>query len=131
MSDIIKKDDTGIVSLLHGKGGLDIPKPFVKDTFLLETHIAGTTHIEGIKELEPFLTEETRLSFFRETDNAYDSRAIAIKTADGVKIGYVPQEKNEIISRLMDAGKLIYGKISEKEFVGNWLKITVEVFLND
>jgi len=131
MSDIIKKEDAGIVSLIHGKDGLTLPKPFSKDTFLFEAHVAGTTHVEGIKELEPFLTEETRLSFFREPENPYDPQAIVIRTAAGAKIGFVPREKNEVISRLMDAGKLIYGAISSKEWVRNWLKITIRVYLSD
>ena len=43
MSDIVKKDDTGLVSLLHGKGGgLTIPKPFERDIFLFDRYVAGT-----------------------------------------------------------------------------------------
>ena len=54
MHDIAKIENGGLVSLLHGKGGeLTIPKPFEKDIFLFDTYIAGTTHIEGMEELEP------------------------------------------------------------------------------
>ncbi len=67
-------------------------------------------------------------SFF---DNPYDKRAIVIKNADGVKIGYIPRADNKIFARLMDAGKLLFGKISSKEKQGIWLKIDIAVFLHD
>ncbi len=55
-----------------------------------DTYVAGTTHIEGIEELEPHLNVVDGLEFFREPDNRYDKQAIVIKTIDGGKIGYVP-----------------------------------------
>ena len=132
MSDIVKSDQGGLVSLMHGKGGgLTIPKPYERDIFLFYTHVAGTTHIEGIEELEPHLNIDDRLDFFREPDNKYDKRAIMVKTTDGVKIGYVPREDNAVFSRLMDAGKLLYGRISEKEVRGTWIKINIKIFLHE
>ena len=132
MSDIVKSNEGGLVSLLHGKGGgLPIPKPFEKDIYLFDSHVAGTTFIEGIEELEPHLNIDDRLDFFREPDNKYDKRAIMVKTTDGVKIGYVPREDNVVFSRLMDAGKLLYGRISEKEVRGTWIKINIKIFLHE
>lgn len=132
MSDIVKKDDTGLVSLLHGKGGgLTIPKPFERDIFLFDSYVAGTSYIESIEELEPHLNVDDRLDFFREPDNKYDSKAIVIKNTDGVKIGYVPREDNAIFSRLMDAGKLLFGRITHKETKGRWLKIRIKIYLHE
>ena len=54
-----------------------------------------------------------------------------VKTTDGVKIGYVPREDNVVFSRLMDAGKLLYGRISEKEVRGTWIKINIKIFLHE
>jgi len=98
---------------------------------LFDTHVAGTSYVEGIEELEPHLYTDDKLDFFREPDNPHDKRAIVIKNADGVKIGYVPQSDNVIFSRLMDAGKLLFGRISSKEMQGNWLKIEIKVFLHE
>ncbi|NLE62929.1 MAG: restriction endonuclease, partial [Bacteroidales bacterium] len=53
------------------------------------------------------------------------------KNADGVKIGYIPRADNKIFARLMDAGKLLFGKIASKEKQGIWLKIDIAVFLRD
>ncbi|MBE7011954.1 MAG: restriction endonuclease [Ruminococcaceae bacterium] len=95
-NDIIKTEGGGLVSLLHGKGGgLTIPKPFEKDIFLFDSHVAGTYFIEGIEELEPHLNIDDRLDFFREPDNKHDPKAIVIKNTDGVKIGYVPRGDND------------------------------------
>ncbi len=131
MSDIIKTEGTGLMGLIHGQGGLTIPKPFAHDIFLFDSHVAGTTFIEGIEELEPHLKIDDRLDFFREPDNPYDKKAIVIKNTDGVKVGYVPREDNVIFSRLMDAGKLLFGKITHKEMKGKWLNIKIKIYLHE
>lgn len=132
MSDLITTETGGLMSLLHNQNGeLAIPKPFEKDIFLFDTHIAGTSYIDGIEELEPNLNEDDKLDFFREPDNKYDKRAIVIKTIDGVKIGYVPRYDNVIFSRLMDAGKLLFGRISSKEGSGRWVRINIKVYLHE
>ena len=132
MGELIKGEGAGLIGLLHGKGGeLDIPKPFERDIFLFETHVAGTGHIDGILELEPHMQEGDRLDFFREPDNPFDKKAIVIRNTDGVKIGYVPKADNAIFARLMDAGKLIFGRIEAKKIRGDWLNIEIKVFLHE
>ncbi|MBR3817460.1 MAG: HIRAN domain-containing protein [Clostridia bacterium] len=132
MSDMIKSTESGLVGLLHGNNsGLSIPIPFERDIYLFDSHVAGTTFISGIKELEPHLNINDRLDFFREPDNEYDPKAIVIKTVNGVKIGYVPKDDNLIFSRLMDAGKLLFGRITNKEIKGNWVKIDIKIFLHE
>lgn len=132
MSDLITTETGGLMSLLHSQNGeLAVPKPFERDIFLFDTHIAGTSYVDGIEELEPHLNEDDKLDFFREPDNKYDKRAIVIKTIDGVKIGYVPRYDNAIFSRLMDAGKLLFGRISSKEGSGRWVRINIKVYLHE
>lgn len=131
MSNEIKLSGTSLVELLKHNGEIEIPKPFERDIFLFDTFIAGTTHIEGMEELEPFINIGDKLDFFREPDNPYDKEAIVIKNKNGVKVGYVPKTDNVIFSRLMDAGKLLFGQIEEKEMKGNWLKINIKVYLKD
>ena len=131
MADIVKIDSGNILSILHASGDAVIPNPFEKQIYLVDVHIAGTTYIENIDELEPELTIGKRLQFFREPDNIYDSMAIVIKDEKNNKLGYIPKEKNEILSRLMDAGKLIYGTVYAKQKIGNWHKITIQVYLDD
>ena len=132
MDELIKSDGGGLISLLHGKdGSIVMPAPFERDIFLFDTHVAGTGHVEGIKELEQHINVGDKLDFFREPDNPHDNKAIVIKNTDGVKIGYVPQADNTIFSRLMDAGKLLFGRITVKQMQGSWLKIEIKVFLHE
>lgn len=129
MADIVKIDSNNVVSLLHG--GLSLGKPFANTIYLVDTHIAGTSYVENIEALEPTLETGKKLKFIREPKNPYDELAIKVTDEEGNKIGYIPKSKNEIMARLMDGGKLLYGTVYEKEFVGEWLKITIQVFLDD
>lgn len=132
MGDLIKPEGSGLVSLFHGANGeLMIAKPYERDIFLFDTYIAGTTHVEGIEELEPFLKVDDKIEFFREPDNRYDPQAIVIRTTSGTKIGYVPKKDNVVFARLMDAGKLLFGRISEKEKRGNWVQIKIKIYLHE
>ena len=132
MGELIQSQGNDLIGLLHGKNGqLMVAKPFERDIFLFDTHVAGTTHVEGIEELAEHLNIDDRLDFFREPDNPYDSKAIVIKTVNGVKVGYVPKADNLIFSRLMDAGKLLFGKISSKEIKGKWVKIDIKLYLHE
>lgn len=72
-----------------------------------------------------------RLEFFRQADNSSDTKAIEIRTAENIKIGYVPKQDNIVFSRLMDAGKLLYAKITNKEYYGTWVKIYIEIYLHE
>lgn len=131
MGEMIKTGESGLISALHGEGGLVIPKPFEHDIMLFETHVAGTMHVPGIEELEPQLEIGERLSFYREPNNPYDEKAIVVKTASGTKIGYVPRKDNVVFARLMDAGKMLFGRIKEKEIDNGWVKITMEILLHE
>ena len=107
-----------------------LPKPFVQEVELLNCNIAGTTFL-NLEDIEPKLKKHQLLVLKREPKNEYDGNAILILTEDGQKLGYVPQEKNEVLSNLMDAGKLLFGKLNEKTWVDNWLKLDVQVYLRD
>jgi hypothetical protein len=69
----------------------------------------------------------------READNKYDKLAIRIDDADGRKLGYIPRKKNEVLARLLDGGKLLYGKVAAVEFsdYSNWVDITVKIYMKE
>lgn len=113
-----------------GSGGL-VPLPHIHEIFLIDCRIAGTTHVEGIDDKTSNIDKGTLLMFQREKDNQYDSLAIQILNDKKERIGYVPKAKNEILARLMDAGKLIFGRVEEKEKVDDWIKISIKVFMKD
>ena len=131
MSQAIIKIDPKYLEIVRtslDKTGL--PKPFVQEVELLNCNIAGTTFL-NLKDIEPNLKKNQLLVLKREPKNEYDDKAIMILTEDGQKLGYVPQEKNEILSRLMDAGKLLFGRLDEKNWVDRWLRLDIQVYLRD
>ncbi len=114
----------------HLMGGGSLASPFAKEIFLIETHVAGTSHVP-IREIEPTLAEGAMLVLRREPENAHDELAILILSGDGRKIGYVPRDRNEILARLMDAGKLLFAHLERKEWKGDWLRVSARVFLRE
>ena len=107
-----------------------LPKPFVREVELLNCNIAGTTFLD-LDEIEPELRKHQLLMLKREPKNKNDDKAILILTEDGQKLGYVPKEKNEVLSNLMDAGKLLFGRLDEKSWMGPWLRLDIQVYLRD
>lgn len=132
MNDLIDKGQGALIQYLLGKeSGIVIPKPFERDIFLFDTFVAGTTHIDEIETIGSSINEGDKLVFYREPENHYDTQAIRIETVKNEKIGYVPQQDNIVFSRLMDAGKVLFGKVTEKEKRGNWLKIEIKIYLHE
>lgn len=131
MSNIEKPTKNAIIEIINKVGNIELGKPFQKEIFLIDTHVAGTTYVEDIDVIGENIVKGTKLNFFREKDNKYDELAIIIKDEKGNKIGYVPKDKNEVLARLMDAGKLIYGIVEDKEYIDNWLKIDISIYLKD
>lgn len=132
MSNLVNKGHNELIQYLFSKeSGLDLPKPYEQDIFLFDTVVAGTTHIENIDAIGSSLHEGDKLVFYREPDNPHDPQAIRIETIHEEKIGYVPQQDNVVFSRLMDAGKLLFGKVTDKEMRGNWLRIRINIYLHE
>lgn len=121
MNSLANIDQNELIQyLLKGENGITLPTPFERDIYLFDTYVAGTTHVEGIEAMEETLGDGDRLVFYREPDNPHDPQAIRIETLKKEKIGYVPRKDNVVFSRLMDAGKVLFAKITEKEMQGNW-----------
>lgn len=107
-----------------------IPLPYGQEIFLLQCHVAGTSYLQ-IDEIEQELLPGDNLFLQREPDNIIDELAILIKDKEGNRLGYIPWGKNEILARLMDAGKYIFAKLEEKDWVNEWLKLTIKLYLRD
>ena len=132
MNDLANKGQNELIQYLFSKeSGLGLPKPYERDIFLFDTVVAGTTHIENIDAIGSSLHEGDKLVFYREPDNPHDPQAIRIETIHEKKIGYIPQQDNVVFSRLMDAGKLLFGKVTDKEMRGNWLRIKINIYLHE
>ena len=130
MADIVLIDPR-ITALIQGAFGANgMPMPFVQEIFLLECHIAGTSYLD-LEEVEPTLAVNDVLVMKRQPENKHDTLAIMLLTVRGEKLGYVPRDKNEVIARLMDAGKLIFGKIVSKNYHGDWLKLIAQIYMRE
>jgi len=132
MNEIIRINETNIVSILNStKSSLDLGKPFSRQIYLISASIAGAFYVDGIYELLEKIIPGTKLRFVREPDNKYDKLAILVKDQDDNKLGYVPREKNPILARLMDAGKLIYGTVKTINDDDSYINIEMEIFMDD
>jgi hypothetical protein len=132
MNEIIRIDETNIVSILNStKNNLDFGKPFSRQIYLISASIAGAFYVDDIHDLLDEMKIGAKLRFVREPDNKYDKLAILVKDQDDNKLGYVPREKNPILARLMDAGKLIYGTIKTINNDDSYINIEMEIFMDD
>jgi hypothetical protein len=126
--DLIKKE---MLPLAVIKELPELPRPFEREIYLFTTHIAGTTHIEGIEELVASFSEAEKFFFFREPHNQYDHLAICVKNQKKEKLGYLPREDNPVFARLMDAGKELFGKLKSVQSRGRWMRIEIDIYLRD
>ncbi len=130
MSNIIKFDPaTALEAFKHE--GISTPLPFSREILLLETHIAGTSYLDDPEGLATRIKPNDLLSLKREPYNEYDANAILLFTQQGEKAGYLPRDKNEVIARLMDAGKICFALIIDFDFIDDWLCININVFMKD
>ncbi len=123
----ISKGD--LIQTMEDKSISDIIKPLVNEIHLFDTFIAGTTHLEDESILDE-VKEGDKVNLRRE-ENKYDDKAILIQDQHGRKLGYIPEKDNLIFSRLMDAGKLLIGKVSDIQLLGSFRKIRIGIYLVD
>ena len=128
---IVKLENWKNLAKLNNGGG--VPMPFVQELFLLECEVAGTGFVKDIEKKAKALTEGSVVSLVRESDNKHDELAIRIDNAEGSKLGYVPRKKNEILARLLDGGKMLYGKVAEIEYseFSSWITINIKIYMKD
>jgi len=121
----------GFVGLVAGPerpGGLALP--YGRRILLLCCHVAGTGYVQ-LDHIEPELRTGDYLVLRREPMNAHDPMATLVLDGKRRKLGYVPRESNEVIARLMDAGKHITTELVGKGWDGSWLRLDIEVFLDE
>ncbi len=123
----------GALSLFGQFGeGAPLAPPFLQSICLSEDMlVAGTTHAKEIEEVVADLREGTRLRFERAVGNPHDKWAVEVFDSQGRRMGFLPADSNEMIARLMDAGKCIYGKHTYASKRGAWNRIHMEVYLDD
>lgn len=132
MSQALTAANTNFPTLFHIAGDdSGLTMPFVREIFLLDCFVAGTNFRPDITEIEPTLTVGAELKLQRQPKNEFDASAIAIYDSENYHLGYVPKTKNEVLARLLDAGKNLSVKLVAKQWNDSWLKLDIEIFLND
>lgn len=117
-----------MLDIIHG-ANTDVPmNPFEKEIKLASFMVAGTLYGEQVRGLAIKLREGTDVKFFREPENADDKYAIRVE-AVGHRLGYVPFAMSEIPSNLMDAGKLLYGRIKKCSIGYAGADIMIDMFM--
>jgi hypothetical protein len=109
-----------------------IPKEWVKQYdkfYLLHSFVRGFQYYEGLRLLEE-MKEGDMLELVREPDNEHDKYAIALHW-NNHKIGYIPRERNNILSKLLDIG--ILEMMAEISFVNteaaHWENVRMALYV--
>ncbi len=124
-----------LTGLIYSPISAEISKPFSRQIFLTHVYVAGTNHVRYIKKYMSELNVGDRVTLLREPKNEYDELAILVKDERKHKLGYVPRAQNHVMARLMDAGKLLYGVVTELRGVDDerfpWKAILIAVYMED
>ena len=129
MADELEINKGGVVSLIDNHELGEILKPLVREIYLFNSYVAGTTHLEDQSVLGE-IKEEDDLLLQRE-DNRFDQNAILVLTNERRKLGYIPKTDKVVFARLMDAGKLLKAKITTIEHRGDFTEIGIGIYLVD
>lgn len=120
------KINSGLAQILAG-GNFDL-NVLLKDISVLNTDIAGV-YYQKPKKFAQDISENDNIILKREPENEYDNLAIALYYKN-LKIGYIPKAKNEVIAKLIDAGKQFSGKIVKKINNNDYdIQLTIEIFM--
>jgi hypothetical protein len=97
--------------------------------YLLQCFVRGFQYYEGPSWISQ-MREGELLELVREPDNEYDPAAIALHWHNR-KIGFIPAEENEMLSKLLDIG--LPALIAEISFLepqaASWEKVFISVYL--
>lgn len=128
MGSLVPVLPRGVVGL-WGKDGKLPPAPFVQEIYLTHFSVAGTWHVSNWKKLVSEMIAGMQLPLLREPDNLYDTFAIQVVDVQKRKLGYMPRRMNHIPARLLDAGKLLYVKITHLDLQD--MVLEVDLFMRE
>ena len=101
----------------------------MKETYLFDTYIAGTCHIDDRSIFKTLKSGDTLI--LRREDNKFDDKAILVLTEQKTKLGYIPEKDNLIFACLMDAGKMLTARVEGIQEHGGFTQISIRIYLVD
>lgn len=132
MNTNLAKTNTDFLATFYtATGKLNFSTPFAREILLLECRVAGTTYRENIEEIAEWLDAGANLRLQREPENKFDPSAIAVYDAQNNILGYIPRAKNEVLARLLEAGKHLSARLVVKDTLDGWTRLNIEIFLHD
>ncbi len=95
--------------------------------------IKGTNHYAAQSEAaQKQLHEKSAVHFVREPTNAYDCHAVSIVLdQSGAKLGYVPREMSEFVSKQVLAGAIRRAFVRSVSKEGSYLKVKITYEFNE
>ncbi len=129
MDKFLTESKKDIIAVADQKGLGEVIKPLSREIHLFDTYIAGTSYLKDPEVLEKIKCGDKLL--LQREDNKFDNNAILVFNETKEKLGYVPERDNIVFARLMDAGKLLCGKIKSIEPKGSFRLINIEIYLID
>ncbi len=130
MANNITISEKNLVSIITESGITTLIEPLVKEIYLFDTYIAGTSYVED-ESIFQNLKVDDHLILRRDVENSFDDKAILVLNEKKEKLGFVPRKDNEIFSRLLDAGKLLTATVKEINEHGDFYKIKININLVD
>ena len=128
MADELEINKGEVVSLIDNHELGEILKPLVREIYLFNSYVAGTTHLEDQSVLGE-IKEEDDLLLQREDNRLIRMRFWFLRTRGE---NWVYSEKDNVVfARLMDAGKLLKAKITTIEHRGDFTEIGIGIYLVD
>ncbi len=123
---VVNSTDVSVVQS-HDLG--ELIQPLIREIYLFDTYVAGTTYLKDKSVLETIKVGDELI--LQREDNPFDKKAILVLNSEKKKLGYVPEKDNVVFSRLMDAGKILKAKIAKIRKDGSFTRITIGIYLVD
>jgi hypothetical protein len=124
----VKTKDMVALMTDHSLG--DLIKPLSHEILLFGSYIAGTSHIDDQAVFDDLKTGD-KLILKREPGNRFDENAILVMNGEGRKLGYVPEKDNYVFARLMDAGKMLIGRVTDIKAKTGYTQVSMAIYLID
>lgn len=129
MANIVPVQPGALTGVLSSLSSLTI-QPFAQEIYLTHFEVAGLRYSENIEEHLKLLKKGDQLRLCREPKNEYDTFAILVQDQEKHKLGYMPRRMNHIPARLLDAGKLLYAKVTDVDPDDyDYLRLGVNLFM--
>lgn len=122
------KIDKNALEIISKQGDSALIKPLQKEILLFESYISGTNKID--KEIIKNIKVQDKL-ILKIEENKFSDNEIIILNQDKKKIGYLDEKDSLVISRLMNAGKLLIAKVNRINKKGDFAIIFINIFLID